>query len=148
MDTLRLPLTGFVFICSCADSQLWRKHSSVFPQQPLPLAHLTDVCSATLLINSPVPWNAAVPTEDQAGNIFISCRLTGSTVEQKTSSGMKQTREQIIPSPWMTCSSEPESALALLTSLKALWATFRSRNGVEACVPRSSSTDTTGRKSL
>lgn len=47
-------------------------------------------------------------------NTFISCRLTASTVEQETSSGMKQMKEQIIPSPWMTCSSDPESEFASL----------------------------------
>lgn len=94
-DTLRLPLTAFAFIWSCADSQLWKEASSVSHSNP---SAGPDVCSATLLVHTPAPWNAAVPTEDQAGNIFISCRLTGSTVEQKTSS-MEQTREQRTPPP-------------------------------------------------
>lgn len=54
-------------------------------------------------------------------NTFISCRLSAAAVEQKTSSGMNQMKEQIIPSsPWMTCSSDPESVFASLASLKAL----------------------------
>ncbi len=54
-------------------------------------------------------------------NTFISCRLTAAAVEQKTSSGMNQMKEQIIPSsPWMTCSSDPESVFASLSSLRAL----------------------------
>lgn len=51
-------------------------------------------------------------------NTFISCRVTAAAVEQETSSGMNQMKEQIIPSsPWMTCSSDPESVFASLASL-------------------------------
>lgn len=51
-------------------------------------------------------------------NTFISCRVTAAAVEQETSSGMNQTKEQIIPSsPWMTCSSDPENVFASLASL-------------------------------
>lgn len=37
----------------------------------------------------------------------------GAAAEQKPSGGMNQTKEQIIPSPRMTCSSDPESASRL-----------------------------------
>ena len=58
-------------------------------------------------------------------NTFISCRLTAAAAEQKTSSGMNQMKEQIIPSsPWMTCSSDPKSVFASLASLKALLPKF------------------------
>lgn len=64
-------------------------------------------------------------------NTLISCRLTAAAAEQKTSSGMNQMKEQIIPSsPWMTCSSDPESVFASLASLKALSAKFSASNGV------------------
>lgn len=54
-------------------------------------------------------------------NTFISCRLTAAAVERETSSGMNQMKEQIIPSsPWMTCSSDPESVFASLAPRKAL----------------------------
>ena len=68
-------------------------------------------------------------------NTFISCRLTAAAVEQKTSSGMNQMKEQIIPSsPWMTCSSDPESVFASLASLKALLPKCGIGKSVRVCV--------------
>lgn len=74
-----------------------------FPQQPLTSAHLAELGSMMVLINCPaccnvMSWSHA---NGQRGSVsaFISCRLTASTVEQKTSSGMHQMKEQIIPLP-------------------------------------------------
>lgn len=78
----------------------------------------------------------AVQRDGQAQqNPFISCRLRAAAVEQKTSSGMNQMKEQIIPSsPWMTCSSDPESVFASLASPKALLPKCSVGKSVYVCV--------------
>lgn len=67
-----------------------------------------------------------------------STRSSAATAEQETSSGMKQMKEQMIPpSPWMTCSSDPESVFASLASFRALLAKFSASNiffSVRVCV--------------
>ena len=86
---------------------------------------LREGWSTTVLINghaflNSASWSCANGWPNSV-NTFISYRLTAAAVEQKTSSGMNQMKEQIIPSsPWMTCSSDPENVFASLAPLKAL----------------------------
>lgn len=93
--------------------------------QSFTLLSLGEVWSMTVLVNghascNSTSWSCANGWPSSV-NTFISCRLTAAVVEQKTSSGMNQMKEQIIPSsPRMTCSSDPESVFASLASLKAL----------------------------
>lgn len=99
-----------------------------------------DIRSLTVLTNgqawcNSAFWSCANGWPDPV-NTLISCRLPAAALEQRTSSGMDQMKEQIIPSsPWMTCSSDPESVSASLAFIKARLAMFSTGNRVaHVCV--------------
>lgn len=107
----------FVFFCT------WSvPHTSLSQHalQSFSSLSLREAWSMPMLINGYAPCNSASWSRANGWpgsvNTFISCRLTAAAVEQETSSGMNQMKEQIIPSsPWMTCSSDPESVFASLS---------------------------------
>lgn len=100
--------------CDCAESvnTYCKVISHPFVQQHLlPLfTHLKEMSDPQLLINGHACHNTASWSCANGWPSFISYRLSVATVEQNTSNGMNQMKEQIIPSsPCMTCSSDLES---------------------------------------
>lgn len=81
---------------------------------------VSEKCVPWLFLLMVAPWHNSASWSCANGgpgsvNTFISCRLTAAAAEQKTSSRMNQMKQQSIPPfPWMTCSSDPESAFASL----------------------------------
>lgn len=91
-------------------------------QHLLPLfTHLKEMSDPRLLINGHACHNTASWSCANGWPSFISYRLSVATVEQTTSSGMNQMKEQIIPSsPCMTCSSDLESVCLTCPSQSTL----------------------------
>lgn len=98
VTSCRARATAVVFICTDSEDAHFAPS----------LGDLTR----SLRVQPAAAWHPGAVQTDGPGsvNTSISCRLTAPAVEQKTSSGMNQMKEQIIPSPRMTCSSDPESA--------------------------------------